>query len=39
MAIVVYWRRMKASAPSQIVPATSCIAGVPVSRASTSRAR
>ena len=31
-AIVVYWRRMKATAPSKIVPATSCIASVPVSR-------
>ena len=24
--MVVYWRRMKATAPSKIVPATSCIA-------------
>ena len=39
MKIVVYWRRMKATAPSKIVPATACISGVPVSRASTSRAR
>ncbi len=39
MAIVVYWRRMKATAPSKIVPATSSISFVPVSRASTSRAR
>ena len=39
MAIVVYWRRMKATAPSRIVPATSCIACVPWSRDSTSRAR
>ena len=37
--IVVYWRRMKATAPSKIVPATSCIALVPVSRDRTSRAR
>ncbi len=37
--IVVYWRRMKATAPSKIVPATACISAVPVSRASTSRAR
>ena len=39
MKIVVYWRRMKATAPSKIVPATSCIASVPWSRDSTSRAR
>ena len=39
IAMVVYWRRMKATAPSKIVPATACISGVPVSRASTSRAR
>ena len=39
IAIVVYWRRMKATAPSKIVPATSCISFVPVSRARTSRAR
>ena len=39
MPIVVYWRRMKATAPSKIVPATSCIAWVPVSRDRTSRAR
>ena len=39
MKIVVYWRWMKATAPSKIVPATACISGVPVSRASTSRAR
>ena len=39
MKIVVYWRRMNATAPSKIVPATSCIASVPVSRDSTSRAR
>ncbi len=37
--MVVYWRRMKATAPSKIVPATSCIAWVPWSRDSTSRAR
>ncbi len=37
--MVVYWRRMKATAPSKIVPATSCIASVPWSRDSTSRAR
>ena len=37
--MVVYWRRMKATAPSKIVPATSCISCVPVSRARTSRAR
>ena len=37
--IVVYWRRMNATAPSKIVPATACISGVPVSRARTSRAR
>ena len=37
--IVEYWRLMKATAPSKIVPATACISGVPVSRASTSRAR
>ena len=34
-----YWRRMNATAPSRIVPATSCMASVPVSRRSTSRAR
>ena len=39
MPIVVYWRRMKATAPSKIVPATACISAVPVSRDSTSRAR
>ena len=39
MAIVVYWRRMKATAPSKIVPATSCMACVPTSRRRTSRAR
>ena len=39
MPIVVYWRRMKATAPSKIVPATSSISFVPVSRDSTSRAR
>ena len=39
MAIVEYWRRTNASAPSRIVSATSTIAAVPVSRASTSRAR
>ena len=38
-AIVVYWRRMKATAPSKMVPATSSISFVPVSRESTSRAR
>ncbi len=38
-AIVVYWRRMKATAPSKIVPATSSISLVPVSLARTSRAR
>ena len=32
MAMVEYWRRMKATAPSKIVPATSSIASVPVSR-------
>ncbi len=37
--MVVYWRRMKATAPSRIVPATSCIASVPWSRDRTSRAR
>jgi hypothetical protein len=37
--MVVYWRRMKATAPSKIVPATACISTVPVSRDSTSRAR
>ncbi len=37
--MVVYWRRMNATAPSRIVPATSCIASVPWSRDSTSRAR
>ena len=37
--IVVYWRRMKATAPSKIVPATSCISLVPVSLDRTSRAR
>ena len=36
--IVEYWRRMKALAPSRIVPATSCIACGPLSRDSTSRA-
>ena len=39
MPIVVYWRRMNATAPSKMVPATACISTVPVSRASTSRAR
>ena len=39
MPMVVYWRRMKATAPSKIVPATSCIAWGPVSRDRTSRAR
>ncbi len=39
MKIVVYWRLMKATAPSRMVPATACISGVPVSRDSTSRAR
>ena len=29
--MVRYWRRMKATAPSKIVPAISCIAAVPVS--------
>ena len=29
--MVWYWRRMKATAPSKIVPAMSCIAVVPVS--------
>ena len=38
-AIVEYWRRMKATAPSKIVAATSSIAFVPVSRRRTSRAR
>ncbi len=38
-AIVVYWRRMNATAPSKMVPATSSISFVPVSRDSTSRAR
>jgi hypothetical protein len=28
-AIVVYWRRMNATAPSKMVDATSCIASVP----------
>ncbi len=37
--IVVYWRRMKATAPSKIVSATSSISFVPVSRERTSRAR
>ena len=37
--IVVYWRRMNATAPSKIVPATSSISFVPVSRDRTSRAR
>ena len=37
--IVEYWRRMNATAPSKIVPATSCISFVPWSRDSTSRAR
>ena len=36
--IVVYCRRMNATAPSKMVPATSCIAAVPWSRDSTSRA-
>ena len=31
--MVRYWRRMKATAPSKIVPAISCIASVPMSRA------
>ena len=39
MAIVRYWRRMNATAPSKIVAATSSISLVPVSRRSTSRAR
>jgi hypothetical protein len=39
MPMVVYWRRMKATAPSKIVPATACISGVPWSRDRTSRAR
>ena len=39
MPMVEYWRRMKATAPSKIVPATSCISLVPVSRRRTSRAR
>ena len=39
MPIVVYWRRMKATAPSKMVPATSSISLVPVSRDRTSRAR
>ena len=39
IAIVVYWRRMNATAPSKIVPATSSISFVPVSRDRTSRAR
>ena len=38
-AIVVYWRRTKASAPSRIVSPTATISGVPVSRDITSRAR
>ncbi len=37
MAMVVYWRRMKASAPSRMAAATSCIFGVPVSACRTSR--
>ena len=39
IAIVTYWRRMKATAPSKIVAATASISRVPVSRRSTSRAR
>ena len=38
-AMVVYWRRTKASAPSRIVSPTATISGVPVSRDITSRAR
>ena len=38
-AIVEYWRRTNASAPSRIMSATSCIACGPLSRDSTSRAR
>ena len=38
-AIVVYWRLMKATAPSLIVAETSIISLVPVSRERTSRAR
>ena len=37
--IVVYWRLMKATAPSLIVAETSIISLVPVSRERTSRAR
>ena len=36
--MVEYWRRMKALAPSWMVLPTSCIAWVPLSRESTSRA-
>ena len=36
--MVMYWRRMNAIAPSKIMPATSCMAGVPLSRRSTSLA-
>ncbi len=39
MPMVVYWRRMNATAPSKMVPATASISGVPVSRLRTSRAR
>jgi hypothetical protein len=39
IAIVEYWRRMNATAPSKIIAATSSISFVPVSRRSTSRAR
>ncbi len=39
MAMVVYWRLTKASAPSRIVSPTATISGVPVSRDMTSRAR
>jgi hypothetical protein len=38
MAMVRYWRRRNAIAPSKIMPAISCISGVPVSRLRTSRA-
>ena len=37
--MVVYWRRMKASAPSRMAFEIACISGVPVSYASTERAK
>ena len=39
IAMVLYWRRMKATAPSRMVAATASISLVPVSRRRTSLAR